>query len=203
MITKTCEICGSFFQVRPYRAVTARFCSRACGGKWHMAHRKMPNDHKVGNTWRKGLRPSNAFTSDQARTMSLVAGEQHECALCRSRFEIKPWLARQNKTKSGKRFCSKRCHGLYKKIQESGTNAPDYVGGITTYRGKGWPEARAAAVSRDKGVCQECGIAVGASIPVHHIRPYRLFETSEQANAIENLVCLCQSCHMRVERALA
>ena len=157
MITKTCEICGCSFQVKPYREKTARFCSQSCGGKWHMANRKMPNDHKLGNQWRKGIRPTNAFTSEQARTINLVDCEKHECAHCGQMFEIKPWLARQNATKSGRRFCCKRCHSEYKALYESGKNAADYVGGITTYRGKGWLEARAAAVERDKGTCQECG----------------------------------------------
>lgn len=39
MIEKQCEICGSSFEVRPYRATTARFCNRKCGGKWHAEHR--------------------------------------------------------------------------------------------------------------------------------------------------------------------
>ena len=201
MITKTCEICGGSFQVKPYRASKARFCSQACGGKWHMSVRKMPNDHKIGNAWRKGLRPANAFTSEQARTINLVHGETHKCAKCGALFEIKPWLARQNITKSGLRFCSKSCHSAYMAANLSGESSPHWVGGITTYRGKGWSVARAAAVERDGGTCQDCGRHIGRSIPVHHIRPFRLFQTAAEANRLENLVCLCQSCHMKAERA--
>jgi hypothetical protein len=66
MITKTCEICGSAYQVKPYRANKARFCSQQCGGKWHMSVRAMPNDHKVGNKWRAGQPPENAFHAGHA-----------------------------------------------------------------------------------------------------------------------------------------
>lgn len=196
-----CEICGGQFSVKPYRAKIARFCSHKCGGKWHMSVRKMPSDHKVGNKWRCGLRPTNAFTSEQAKAMNAVQGAIHVCAQCGSSFEIKPWLERQNKTKSGRRFCGRPCHSAWKAAKESGENAADYVGGITTYRGKGWPEARRAAIERDGSTCQECGLVVGPSISVHHIRPYRLFACAAEANVLPNLLCLCQPCHMRIERA--
>jgi hypothetical protein len=199
MVNKTCEVCGKVFQVKPYRAETARFCSFACGGKWHLSVRDMPNEHKYGNQWAAGRRPANAFTSEQAIAMNTVRGTEHACAYCGVTFEIKPWLARQNRTKSGLRFCCKDCHSRYMSETMSGEDSPQWVGGPTTYRGKGWLEARAAAVERDDGTCQACGAVVGPSIPVHHIRPYRLFASPEEANALGNLVCLCQSCHMRAE----
>lgn len=201
MITKTCEICSGAFQVKPYREKTARFCSQACGGTWHMTVRKMPSDHKVGNKWRAGLRPANAFTSEQAKTINTVQGDIHKCAECSADFEIKPWLERQNKSKSGMRFCCKRCHSSYMERNKSGSNSAQWVGGITTYRGKGWNEQRVAAIERDGGSCQSCGALIGKSIPVHHITPFRLFQTAEEANRLANLQCLCQPCHMRTERA--
>ncbi len=168
-----------------------------------MTNRSMPNDHKVGNKWRTGMRPTNAFTAEQAREINPVAGSMHNCAHCGLSFEVKPWIERQNRTKSGRRFCSKTCHATYKAQNEAGPNSADWVGGITTYRGKGWLEARAEAVTRDGGACQDCGKVVGTSIPVHHKRPFRLFATASEANALDNLICLCSRCHMRAERALA
>lgn len=202
MITKTCEVCQSSFEVGNYRANTARFCSQVCGGKWHMANRSMPNEHKKGNTWRAGLRPTNAFTSEQAKIMNFVQGEIHKCAECSTDFEIKPWIQRQNKSKSGMRFCCKRCHSAYMEREQSGVKSAFWVGGITTYRGKGWLEARMIAIERDSGVCQSCKSVIGESIPVHHIRPFRLFQTAAEANQPANLECLCQPCHMRKERAV-
>jgi hypothetical protein len=199
MIQMTCEVCSGSFFVKPYRAKSARFCSHKCGGIWHMRTRTMPNAHKAGNKWRAGLRPTNAFTSEQARAINLVAGEEHICANCGTGFSIKPWIARQNPSKSGKRFCSKACHAQFKAREQSGPNAPDWVGGPATYRGRGWRVARALAVERDNGTCQHCGKLVGKSIPVHHKRPFRLFSTPAEANHIDNLICLCQPCHMKAE----
>ena len=134
--------------------------------------------------------------------MNIVQGTKHNCAYCTKKFELKPWVENQNKTKSGLRFCSKKCHSNYMIDNFSGENSPQWVGGITTYRGKGWIAARNAAVIRDGGICQHCKKNVGASIPVHHIKPFRTFQTAQEANYLDNLICLCQSCHMKVENTI-
>ena len=187
--------------VKFYRAHIARFCSRACGGRWHILFTKMPNDHKYGNKWRKGLRPTNAFTSEQAISMNTVRGNVYQCSYCGKSFEVKPWIERQSPSVSGRRFCSKRCNGKYRSEYLSGENSPQWVGGVTTYRGKGWFEARSQAIDRDKGTCQYCGKFVGSSIAIHHVIPFRNFTNVQDANVLSNLICLCQSCHMRIEYA--
>lgn len=199
MVDKFCEVCNKLFSVRPYREKTARFCSQVCGGKWHMSVRKMSGDHKIGNKYRKGMRPTNAFTSERVKSMNTVESLKFSCSECFRDFELKPWLARQNKSKSGMRFCSKDCYASYASKNLSGKNSPLWVGGPTTYRGRGWLDARLKAVERDNGTCQRCGLSVGKSIPVHHKKPFRLFECHEEANSLDNLICLCQSCHMKVE----
>jgi 5-methylcytosine-specific restriction endonuclease McrA len=199
MIAKKCEICGKEYFVKPYREKTARFCSFKCSGYWHLKNREMPNEHKKGNKWRKGLRPTNSFTSEQAEIFNRVESEYFICKNCGNTFQIKPWIVRQNRTKSGLRFCTKQCHSEYMKKEKSGEKSSFYVGGITTYRGRGWIISRREAVKRDKGICQRCGKYIGDSIPVHHIKPYRLFNSVKEANNIDNLISLCQSCHMKYE----
>lgn len=61
---KMCEICGNTFKISPYRAATARFCSRACKGKGIGApHFKTMTTKpwNIGNTFRAGKKPTNAF----------------------------------------------------------------------------------------------------------------------------------------------
>lgn len=201
MIILNCEICGAEFSVKPYRAGKARFCSKQCGGKWHMANRSMSNDHKAGNKYRLGKRPSNAFTSEQVRGENnprWAGYEEHECSFCQKKIRKKPWLSRQQEHPSGLRFCSQAC---YKK-HNVGPNNSRYLGGAMTYRGRGWRAIRRMAVQRDKGECQNCGKHVGDSIPVHHKIPYRMFSNPQEANELGNLICLCQSCHMKEERSL-
>lgn len=196
--TVACEVCGKEFAVKPYRVETARFCSFECSGAWHQSQRPaMGNRFEKGNKLRLGLCPVNAFTSEDVRgenNHKWVEGLVFTCLNCQTEFSVKPWLVHQNGTP---KFCSRPCQYEYLR----GENHPLYVGGPQTYRGRGWREARLLAVERDGGICQSCGRVIGPSIPVHHIRPFREFDIIQKANALDNLICLCQSCHMKRERA--
>ena len=199
MIEKTCEICSTKFFVKPYRRDRARFCSQKCGGFWHARERlvNMPKDYMKGNKFRTGLRPANAFTSDEvkgARNPNWKDGIKRQCEHCGTSFKQKPWVARQNGLA---RFCSKDCFTASGCFQ--GNLSVGYVGGAATYRGRCWPAARAVVVSEQDGNCANCGKHVGKSLPVHHKRPFREFKTATEANQRENLIGLCQSCHMKME----
>jgi hypothetical protein len=71
----------------------------------------------------------------------------------------------------------------------------------TRYQSEAWEQARAATLSRDRGRCQDCGVA--EDIHVHHIKPIRDFEHSDDAHFVENLVTLCESCHPKWEGVTA
>lgn len=69
--------------------------------------------------------------------------------------------------------------------------------------GSRWPEIRARVRARDSFRCQACGKPEdGKAHDVHHIQPFRSFRSLEEANRLENLVTLCQSCHRRAETAV-
>jgi len=194
-ITKVCEICGIEFTKRN-NGNPHRFCSRSCGGKWHMANRKIVGPSWIGNKLRVGLAPPNKGKPSPMRGKKIKKRIKFNCSQCRDPFEIVPWIVKQNISMSGKRFCSKNCHSQYMKEYESGENSPSWVGGPKTYRGRSWRNARKEAVKRDGGTCQDCGKYKGNSIPVHHIVPFRDFDSEKEANQLNNLVCLCQPCHM-------
>lgn len=195
-ITKVCKHCGVEFTKRD-NGNPHTFCSRECGGKWHMQNRVMRGPSLVGNTFRKGIRPTNAFTSSEVRgenNPNWKKGGEFKCECCSKLFFVKPWLVTQN----GKpRFCSREC--FIKSGVFVGDKSVSWVGGPTTYRGRGWLAARKLAVTRDNGCCVVCSKQVGSSIHVHHIVPFRNFESIADANAITNLVCLCGSCHPKHE----
>ncbi len=74
--------------------------------------------------------------------------------------------------------------------------------------GPEWPEARAAARARDGYTCRQCGAPErqGRAHDVHHLRPFREFgyvpgenRNDLQANALDNLITLCSTCHHRAE----
>jgi len=165
-----------------------------------MKSRSMPNDHKLGNKWRLGLKPTNAGMPNPNKGKKLVDWENACCSFCNKIFEIPPWIMRQNKSKSGNRFCSKKCHGNYMAKFKSGESSPQWVGGQSTYRGKGWLRARKQVVLAQSGECAHCRKYCGKSLPVHHIKPFREFANADEANAGGNLIGLCQSCHMKEER---
>lgn len=120
---------------------------------------------------------------------------RHICANCGAEHFRKPHVNPRSKL----RFCTFACKTSYWKSHRSGSNAHDWVGGPTTYRGKSWPAARAAVVAEQRGICAHCGKFVGDGLPVNHVKPFREFTRSREANRRENLIGLCQSCHMKAE----
>ncbi len=78
-----------------------------------------------------------------------------------------------------------------------------------TSRGPDWSRQRERARQRDGYRCRLCGAEEKKGHPhdVHHIRPFREFTGGDasqhlQANALDNLITLCKSCHQAAERAL-
>jgi DEAD/DEAH box helicase domain-containing protein len=76
--------------------------------------------------------------------------------------------------------------------------------------GPDWPRARDAARARDGGRCRQCGAPEreGRAHDVHHVRPFREYgyipgenRGDLQANALDNLITLCATCHHRAEAA--
>lgn len=77
----------------------------------------------------------------------------------------------------------------------------DYKESAPFYHTAAWKRARAAALSRDGGMCQDCmdrfragwGIRPHRAEMVHHIIP--LEERPDLALNIDNLRSLCNECH--------
>lgn len=90
----------------------------------------------------------------------------------------------------------------------SGPDSPTWKGGHTSWQsgklgrdkdGLSWKLQRKLALERDQYTCQHCGAKGGRRNPdVHHIRPYRV----SFSHALDNLICLCQSCHKEAEAQL-
>jgi DEAD/DEAH box helicase domain-containing protein len=69
--------------------------------------------------------------------------------------------------------------------------------------GLNWSRQRELARARDSFRCQLCGELEGVrEHHVHHKTPFRLFDSTEQANQLSNLITLCNSCHRKVEVAV-
>lgn len=118
------------------------------------------------------------------------------CHNCQQTFERKP---NEVKRPSRGKYCSVKCRDEHKALYEAGEKSPYWVGGPKTYRGRTWTKVRSIVVERQKGRCVACRKFIGKSLPVHHIRPFREFESAEEANAFTNLIGLCQPCHVKSE----
>ncbi|AGC34480.1 HNH endonuclease [Haloarcula virus HVTV-2] len=98
------------------------------------------------------------------------------------------------------RFCSQDCANSWQSSEWDAPRGPDHwnwEGGPVEY-GSDWNEVREEIVERDTR-CQKCGCEDGL-LDVHHITPLRAFDDVTEANRQDNLILLCRSCHMKVEK---
>ena len=86
----------------------------------------------------------------------------------------------------------------------SGPNSPSWKGGHQQWspgrygkdkNGLSWKVQRRLAWERDKFECQHCGEKKNRKPDVHHIKPWM----NSLSHALDNLICLCQSCHLKEE----
>jgi RNA-directed DNA polymerase len=69
--------------------------------------------------------------------------------------------------------------------------------------GPAWEAARQEKLAAANQACEECGQPIaGRTAIVHHRRPLNQATNRQQAHMLENLICLCPSCHGRAEHAI-
>lgn len=176
--TVECRYCGDGFEVIPSKSEKSTYCSRECKNKWHSENRSGEN-HPLYNRI------------------------ETECEMCGGTIHKKPSRVKG----SDNTFCSIECHREYQSIHQTGDDHHNYNGGRADEYGPNWHRQRRKAIERDNGECQNCGdhrSELDRDIHVHHIKPRKEFITNgsldhERANRLDNLVCLCSECHMRVE----
>lgn len=114
------------------------------------------------------------------------------CIGCGAQFE-RLESSLKNKAGGGK-YCTRACRDRY----WVGDATPNYQDGSTTHNyGPHWHSTRRSALNRDGHICQHCGI--DGELDVHHEVPFRMFDDSETANDLSNLISLCRSCHRSAE----
>lgn len=183
-----CPICGKEFYKR--KCEKKKYCSPQCAG---VARRKINTCDKCGkpldNFWAKYC---PECLKEVKHTMFydrvLVS-----CAYCGKELLVIPSRVKNNQ----KCYCDFECMAKDYSNRFSGENSPTWKGGKKHYRGH-WLRQRDLARKRDNYTCQLCGVTEEEwhkEMDVHHIRNYRKFEDKDEANKLENLVCLCNKCH--------
>lgn len=182
LVDAICSWCGKPIELitQHYERSENHFCNHRCYGFWKAANWVGP-DHP---SWNGG-------------------DVTVECASCGREKDIK----RSQFQKYERHFCDQACQGAWMSENWTGENNPYWGGGWDGYYGPTWTSQRAAAVERDGGRCQSCGLenaeherVFGRAIHVHHIIKFQRFNDSEEANRLNNLITLCQDCHFSWER---
>lgn len=159
------------------------FCGAECWNQWRKVHMR-----RDGNpNWKEPI--------------------QTHCATCGAPIERN--AARVGTETRKVHFCSKACKYQWMSKAFSGPNNYAWKGGCIDYYGPNWREQKRLARQRDGNRCQVCGKTAkknGRDMDVHHIKPFRSFDylpdqnlNYEQANALDNLICLCRACHKKAE----
>jgi len=181
-IKHICKVCSKVFYVKKSRV--GIFCSRACRAEYL----KTLTPWNKGKPWslevKMKLRKKHANSSGQKHPLWQKGHSEETKKLISSIIKNK-WqnIDFKNKTLEG---CKKR--------DFKGSNNPNWKGGIEPYYGEDWYEQRQRALERDNHTCQICGVPEnGIEHDVHHLIPFRL----NHSNALDNLITLCRSCHMK------
>lgn len=117
----------------------------------------------------------------------------HKCLYCHKSFPVLvSYLA--IKQKGMGKYCSRKCMNSYRQ----GVTHPLYIKNKSTLSyGPNWKAQRQKALERDNHICQECRTT--EKLGVHHIVPFRLFDSYEEADRLENLLTVCLPCHRTLE----
>jgi len=113
---------------------------------------------------------------------------------CQYCGEVKEQPARGNRGV----YCDKECRDKHQR----GEQHPVWNGSKEGYYGPLWETQREKALERDNHQCQSCGVSdenATIGLNVHHITEYKEFDNDENAHDLDNLVCLCISCHNKWE----
>jgi len=170
-----CDYCGDEFQIHPFRLEQSElhFCPDSeCYGNWQSENAVSEN----ARHWEGGQ-------------------ESVVCEMCEDSFSVRPYRS------DSARFCSRQCADEFK-TTITGELHPLWIADKQRDYGEKWEYVRSKARDRDNYTCQGCGVnesTMGRELDVHHIQPLRKFESLENANRLQNLICLCMSCHNKWE----
>lgn len=194
--TASCEACGAAFTYPLSPQGARRYCSRQCYGKAKWQGKTYPSEcAECGKDFlNTGWRVKRYCSRNCHRTAKAADYVTKPCPYCRKDFTCK--------TNWPVIHCSRKCQRAAK--QEEIAFLQQQPGYWRTeqdrpYYGTSWPAARRAARARDK-VCADCNATpgqAGRELSVHHQIPFRRFGLARhlEANALSNLISLCQSCH--------
>ena len=147
-------------------AFNCKVCSREAFVK--------PSHAKIG--WGK-------YCSNKCNAEDQKNGRLFACHTCNK--EVYRSLKFQQRSKSGKFFCSKSCQTIWRNSVYIGEGHANWRGGTSSYR----DILRRGKV---KPICKRCKSADARTLTAHHK------DRDRKNNSISNLIWLCHNCHYLV-----
>lgn len=189
--TRKCVVCGSEYQSLP--SSPRQTCSYKCRCEYQsIIHKSQKFIDRVINLGHK----------NKGRKYYRKEPIQKTCEYCGKMFTVS--RKSDKETREKKRFCSLSC--WYNCIRQNPEKHGNWKGGEYEHNyGNNWGQQKKKARQRDNYTCQRCGKQSkgnGVNLDVHHKIPFRNFgiERYKEANDLSNLITLCRSCHVIVER---
>lgn len=202
MISLNCEECGDEVVKKPseVKRKDHHFCSQECWIEWQRDNIEVECDMcgiKFERVRSATEDRDNIFCSKGCHDEFQDQKISVECEWCGDIVKKIPY----SYNNSNHHFCSNECAGKWR----TGENHPNWKNGgkDRLYYGENWHRTRRKALERDDCECRICGRGedeLGMSPDVHHIIRIREFEEPEDANYLENLVCLCPKHHNLIEK---
>lgn len=197
---KLCKNCGNEISRKKYdcpsRYKKKVFCSREC----HKEFKRKSAEYGTKDGDKKNcsycgvefysFRDEAKYCSRRCAYDDRDGKEEIECDNCGSEFDEYKSRILMNEHN----FCSEKCSRNFFRQE----NHYNWDGGRDRYRGKNWDKIREKILDRDNYKCQIC--EAKKNLHIHHKIPFNDFDDEEEANKSSNLVTLCCSCHMKVER---
>ena len=209
LLNRTCRDCGSDFydpkaqrtfcdDCNPnggrnngnWRGATETTTCRRCGDQFEY----YPSD-KTGVYCSSCVEESDEFLGDPY--VKEAERTTKSCEQCGVKMNVL-----QSEVDRGRgKFCCRDCLATWLSENVIGKDHHQWAGGVLNY-GQGWWSVRRRALERDGHQCRSCGKSaeeIGREPDVHHIVPVRNFDIPADAHGLDNVICLCRSCHRQVE----
>ncbi len=137
------------------------------------------------------------FSLDFASKSEITQSEPAnvKCTHCGKKTTVPRWFEAKGVELH---FCGDRCRRLWRNDHRSDVRLKRRPG----YRGGNWPTVARNIRDRDGYRCRSCGVSeetLGRQLDVHHVVPFRSFDSAIRANAADNLISVCPSCHKKME----
>ena len=170
-----CLICGNPFYTKPARIKDGRgkFCSRNC----YAINRVLNYRDEKHPNWKGGI--------SKIKKERKIYKTETSCLFCNKRF---PTFISEI-LKGHSKFCSRKCHGKWKSIYNTGSNHPNWLGDKVGYTGS---HTRVKKKFGKPSRCDICGTTRKDIV-------YEWANLTGNFHDINDFRRMCRSCHRKYD----